>query len=318
MLVTCVVLFLLHIMWGDFTLPISSLWGQGNELQLQILEQLRIPRALAALMVGGSLAISGACLQVLLGNPLAEPGLLGISGGASLFAAAAIVLFEFSSPEVKSLVLSACSFIGALSVTFILFFLSRYFQFQGSQLLLLGVAIGMLSTAGITWFFLYADDRGLRELLYWSMGSFTMASQLGYYYLLFIFPLVFWLILQASKLNLLLLGEKSAFSLGLDLARLRPQLILVTAMLVGISVALCGVIGFVGLLVPHLLRLLLGNDQKILLPLSFISGGALMLFADSLAKNILPAAELPVGIVTATLGAPVFILLLIKRHSARA
>jgi len=314
LLFVCFCLFISNLMWGAFPIPFEALWGDASEMQMQILSELRLPRTIAALVVGGGLAVAGACLQVLLSNPLAEPGLLGISGGASLFAAAAIVLFEFSSPGLKSLVLSAASFSGALSVTLILFTLTRYFRFQGSQLLLLGVAIGMLCTAGLTWFFLYADDRGLRELLYWSMGSFTIASQLGYYYLFLLLPLIFWLIYQAKQLNLLLLGERSAFALGLDLARLRPRLILAIAMLVGICVALCGVIGFVGLLVPHLVRLLLGNDQRVLLPVSFVAGGSLMLFADSLAKNLLSSSELPVGIITASIGAPVFIALLISRH----
>lgn len=306
--------FALHLMWGAFPLPLSVFIGDGLPIEMQVLFDLRLPRAIAALMVGGALAASGASLQVLLGNPLAEPGLLGISGGASLFAAAAIVLLELTTPGIKSLVLSAASFSGALMVTFLLFFLARYFQFRGSQLLLLGVAIGMLSTAGLTWFFLYADDKGLRELLYWSMGSFTIATQLGYYYLVVLIPLIIWLLLQAKPLNLLLLGERSAFALGLDLNKLRPKLILAIAMIIGICVALCGVIGFVGLLVPHLLRLLIGNDQRLLLPASFIAGGGLMLFADSLARNLLSNAELPVGIITATLGAPVFILLLISRQ----
>jgi vitamin B12 transport system permease protein len=304
MVATCILSLSIGEMW---ILP----WSPDGALEQQLLTQLRMPRLIAALAIGASLAASGAVLQVLLGNPLAEPGILGISGGASL----ALVILLFALPFVPTPLLTMlAAMLGALIFTLILVGLSRRRKISTARLLLIGVALGILSGSVVTWAFYFSDDLNLRQLMYWLMGSVGGVSWPQLSVLLFVVPVLVWLCSQGKKLDLLMLGEIQAKQLGLDVAALRWRFILIVSLLVGASVALGGVIGFVGLVIPHLLRMSLGAENRYLLPLSALCGGLLLALADTLSRVILPSAELPVGVVTTSIGAPIFVWMLLRSH----
>lgn len=286
----------------------------SEPLNQLLLMELRLPRLLAALAIGSALAISGASLQVLLGNSLAEPGVLGISGGASL--AMVVVLFllpVMPSPEVSMLAAIA----GSLLFTLLIVGMARSLKLSTPRLLLVGVALGILSGAVVTWAFYFSDDMSMRVLMYWLMGSIGGTSWHQHTLTLLMVPVVVWLCLQGSKLDKLMVGETHAKQLGVDVDQLRWRLILAVSLLVGMSVALGGIISFVGLVIPHLLRLAFGTENKYLLPMSAIAGAGLLVFADILARVSLDSAELPLGVVTTTIGAPFFIWMLLRNHDLR-
>ncbi|PTB32638.1 vitamin B12 ABC transporter permease BtuC [Photobacterium phosphoreum] len=284
-------------------------WAPDGTLQQQLLMQLRIPRVLAALIVGAALASSGAVLQVLLGNPLAEPGVLGISGGASL----AVVLLLFLAPITPTPFLTMlAAMTGALLFTLILVGFSRRQKVSMARLLLIGVALGIFSGAVVTWAFYFSDDLSMRQLMYWLMGSVGGVSWEQLTLLFLIMPVLIVLCMQGKSLDVMMLGDVAARQLGVDVRRIRWLLILMVSLLVGCSVALAGVIGFVGLVVPHLLRLQFGTENRYLLPLSAICGGILLVLADTLSRILLADADLPIGVVTTSLGAPVFIWMLMR------
>ncbi|WP_075181665.1 vitamin B12 ABC transporter permease BtuC [Pantoea sp. 1.19] len=271
--------------------------------------QLRLPRTLAVLLVGAALAVTGAVMQALFDNPLAEPGLLGVSSGAGVGVVAGVLLL----PTAGSGSLSLFAIAGALLVTGILLRFARR-HLSSARLLLAGVALGMIGSALMTWAVYFSSSLDLRQLLYWMMGGF---SGIGWQYaplMLALLPLLFWLLGRWRVLDRLALGELAAQQLGLPLARWRSLLVLATGAVVGICVALAGSIGFVGLVIPHLLRLCGLSQHRALLPCSALAGAAGLLAADILARLLLSAAELPIGVVTATLGAPLFIWLLVRQH----
>lgn len=301
----------IYLMVGEiFISPFSEL----TQLQQQLILQLRLPRLLAALTIGASLAVSGAVLQVMLGNVLAEPGVLGISGGASVMMV--IVLFfipAFATP----IGFMIAAIIGALLFTLLLVSMARALRLTTTRLLLVGVALGILTGAVVTWAFYFSDDLSLRQLMYWLMGSLGGASWYQHVVTLVMLPLVVWLCAKGQLLDKLMMGELHAKQLGVDVEAVRWKLILAISILVGGSVALGGVIGFVGLVVPHLLRLALGSENRFLLPLSALFGAMLLAVADIVARTALNSAELPLGVVTTSLGAPVFIWMLVKNHDSR-
>ena len=304
-------LFLFSLMWGEYLLlP----WQPLGQLERQILLELRLPRALLALLVGAALACSGAVLQVLLHNPVAEPGLLGVSSGAGLAAMVAMVVARALDSYLPSWGLSLAAFSGALLVTGVLMRLAQT-RMDNGRLLLCGVAIGIFANAIITWLIYFADDGALREFMFWMMGSLTYgAQQLAWWWLLL--PLtVIWLCGQGGCLQQLLLGEVQASLMGVNVAKRRWQLVLAVCLLTALAVSLTGVIGFVGLVVPHLLRLCGSSDQRFLLPASALGGGSLLLAADVIARSALGAGELPIGVITASIGAPLFIVLLMRQNS---
>ncbi len=306
-----VVVSVAYLMVGEiFVSPLSSL----TSLERMLVIDLRFPRLLAAVFIGAALAISGATLQVLLGNVLAEPGIIGISGGASV--AMVILLFFFpmlASPEAYMV----SAIVGALLFTLLLVSISNAMRLTTTKLLLVGVALGILSGAVVTWAFYFSDDLSLRQLMYWLMGSIGGASWYQHTLTLMALPVIIWLLFQGETLDKLMLGETHAKQLGIDVYKLRWKLIIAVSALVGSAVALGGVIGFVGLVVPHLLRLAFGSENKMLLPLCAISGALLMVFADTIARLALDSAELPLGVVTTTIGAPVFIWMLVRNHDSR-
>ncbi len=285
-----------------------------------IVGQIRLPRTLLGIATGGVLALAGVAMQGLFRNPLADPGLIGVSSGAALGAAIAIVFGASMGglPEAFApYLLSACAVGGGLLVTALVYRLGRHNgQTSVATMLLAGIALTALAGALIGLFTYLADDATLRTLTFWNLGSLNGASYPRLWPLLLVTLLVAcWLPRRVDALNALLLGESEARHLGFDVERLKVELILCTALGVGAAVAAAGLIGFIGLVVPHLLRLIVGPDHRVLLPASMFGGAILLLLADLVARLALAPAELPIGIVTALIGAPFFLYLLIRGRS---
>ncbi|EPA0048936.1 vitamin B12 ABC transporter permease BtuC [Escherichia coli] len=270
--------------------------------------QIRLPRTLAVLLVGAALAISGAVMQALFENPLAEPGLLGVSNGAGVGLIAAVLLGQGQLPNWA---LGLCAIAGALIITLILLRFARR-HLSTSRLLLAGVALGILCSALMTWAIYFSTSVDLRQLMYWMMGGFGGVDWRQSWLMLALIPVLLWICCQSRPMNMLALGEISARQLGLPLWFWRNVLVAATGWMVGVSVALAGAIGFIGLVIPHILRLCGLTDHRVLLPGCALAGASALLLADVVARLALAAAELPIGVVTATLGAPVFIWLLLK------
>lgn len=270
--------------------------------------QIRLPRTLAVLLVGAALAISGAVMQALFENPLAEPGLLGVSNGAGVGLIAAVLLGQGQLPNWA---LGLCAIAGALIITLILLRFARR-HLSTSRLLLAGVALGIICSALMTWAIYFSTSVDLRQLMYWMMGGFGGVDWRQSWLMLALIPMLLWICCQSRPMNMLALGEISARQLGLPLWFWRNVLVAATGWMVGVSVALAGAIGFIGLVIPHILRLCGLTDHRALLPGCALAGASALLLADIVARLALAAAELPIGVVTATLGAPVFIWLLLK------
>ncbi|EEV9225699.1 vitamin B12 ABC transporter permease BtuC [Escherichia coli] len=270
--------------------------------------QIRLPRTLAVLLVGAALAISGAVMQALFENPLAEPGLLGVSNGAGVGLIAAVLLGQGQLPNWA---LGLCAIAGALIITLILLRFARR-HLSTSRLLLAGVALGIICSALMTWAIYFSTSVDLRQLMYWMMGDFGGVDWRQSWLMLALIPVLLWICCQSRPMNMLALGEISARQLGLPLWFWRNVLVAATGWMVGVSVALAGAIGFIGLVIPHILRLCGLTDHRVLLPGCALAGASALLLADIVARLALAAAELPIGVVTATLGAPVFIWLLLK------
>jgi iron complex transport system permease protein len=285
-----------------------------------ILAQIRMPRTLLGLAVGMVLALCGVAMQGLFRNPLADPGLVGVSSGAALGAALAIVggaAFGGLPEAFAPYLLSACAFVGGLLVTALVYRLGRRDgQTSVATMLLAGIALTALAGAAIGLFTYLADDATLRTLTFWNLGSLNGASYARLWPLLLATAAVaLWLPRRARALNALLLGESEARHLGFEVERLKRELVFCTALGVGAAVAAAGLIGFIGLVVPHLMRLLVGPDHRLLLPASALAGASLLLLAYLAARLVLAPAELPIGIVTALIGAPFFLYLLVRGRS---
>lgn len=310
-----VVIFVLNLVVG----PISwqQLWADEGSARLsqQVLWQLRLPRACLALLIGAGLAMSGCVLQTLLHNPLAEPGLIGVSSGASLAAVLALFFSQRLAWVLPSWGVPVAAFLGALVVTGTLLLLASRGRLDNVRLLLLGVAIGICGSAMTTWLLYFSNDQSLREIMFWMMGSLAYGQAQPAWWWLPYLAVMGWLLLRRDSLDLLQLGDEQAQLMGLTLHRLRWQLVLAVCLLSGFAVALAGSIGFIGLLIPHLMRLLGRGSARFVLVASLLAGASTLLLADLLSRNLLPSGELPVGILTATLGAPLLIYLLVRRHA---
>ena len=295
---------------------LSLPWGYESR-QALVLTAIRLPRVLLGVGVGGGLAVSGAVMQGLFRNPLADPSLIGVSSGAALAAVVTIVLGPVLmggwADALGPFLLPAAAFAGGVGATVLVYRLgTRNGQTSVATMLLAGIAINALAGAGTGLMTFIADDNQLRDLTFWTLGSlggatWTQLAVVGPCLLggMVAAPLL------ARPLNALLLGEGEAFHLGIDTERTKKQVVTLAALVVGAAVAVSGVIGFIGLVVPHLLRLAVGPDHRVLIPGSALLGGALLLGADVLARTIVAPAELPIGIVTALVGAPFFLWLLL-------
>lgn len=300
--------------FGALRLPISLLWSGSDEALRQIWLTIRLPRVLLALVIGGSLALAGCVMQGLFRNPLADPGLLGISSGAALAVALWVVL-PLSLPALVMLYAPMlAAFLGALAATVAIFLLSQQRNSSLSRLLLVGIAINALCGAAVGVLSWVSNDAQLRQLSLWGMGSLGQAqwsTLLAVASLMAPTVLVIWRL--ANALNVLQLGDEEAHYLGVDVAVVQRILLLCSALLVAAAVAVSGVIGFVGLVVPHLMRMWLGADHRAAIPGSVLAGASLLLVADTAARTLVAPAEMPVGLLTSLLGAPWFLWLIFRR-----
>jgi iron complex transport system permease protein len=290
--------------WGDVLAALGLGEGGGGA---EIVRRLRLPRAVAAFSCGALLALAGALMQVLLRNPLADPYVLGVSGGAAVGALGALTL------GAAAWVVDGAAFAGALAAMLLVFGLARgEGAWTHTRLLLTGVIVAAGCGAGVSLILALAPDTRVQSMLFWLMGDVSGAARpwpaLAVLGVGLVAALPF-----ARDLNVLARGELSARALGVAVARLRLLIYVLASLLTGVAVALVGPVGFVGLIVPHLVRLALGNDQRLLLPAAALAGGTLLTAADTAARTVMAPLQLPVGVLTALIGVPVFLFLL-ARH----
>lgn len=326
LLAALVASFLLALLLGAVPLTPIEIWraffsAESNSISVQIIQSIRLPRALLAACVGANLAICGAILQGLFRNPLADPSLIGVTAGASVGASLMIVFgatWNMLDGGIAGMSLvSIGAFVGGLLAVWLVYrTASNVNGTSVATMLLVGIAVSALS-ASITGLLEYfADNEMLRRMSLWRMGGLDGAN---FFRVLLAAIIVLIQLLAipsfARALNTLLLGESQARHLGINVPRLKTHLIVLVAAGIGIAVAMAGSIAFVGLVVPHMVRLWVGPDHRALLPLSMLGGAVLLLLADTLSRTVMAPTELPVGLVTALLGAPFFISLLRRRKA---
>ena len=319
--------FVLAIAFGAVDLPVNEvlpvllgLDSQQSQLAT-IVERIRLPRALLALLIGALLAISGAAMQGLFRNPLADPSLIGVTAGASVGAALTIVISGSvlvaaqDSWASLSLVSIGALFGGAIAVWLVYRLATSEQGTSVATMLLAGIASTAVAGCITSMLEYYANNEMLRRISLWRMGGLDGANMYRVLIAAAVAVIVIgFLCAQAQALNALLLGESEARHLGVDVDQLKQRLVLLVAAGVGVAVALAGAIGFIGLVVPHIMRMLIGPDHRYLLVASALGGAILLLLADTLARVVVAPTELPVGLVTALVGAPFFISLLRRRH----
>jgi len=284
-----------------------------------VVESIRMPRTVLGMLVGAALAVSGAAIQGLFRNPLADPGLIGVSGGAAFAAVASIVLGGTVLSPLSNLLgiymLPFMAFIGGFGTTLVVAWIATSrFGTSITTMLLAGIAINIVTGSGIGIFTYMADDAMLRTLTFWQMGSLggaTWDNVIAAATMIFLAVLL--ILRYAKSLNALLLGESEARHLGVDVDRIKMKVIVLSALAVGAAVAVSGMIGFVGLVVPHIVRMSLGPDHRYLLPASALLGALFLLLADMVSRTIIAPAELPIGLITAIIGGPFFIGLVVYR-----
>ncbi len=290
---------------------ILGLEATSTETQKTIILSLRVPRVLLAGLVGAGLSVSGAIFQALLRNPLADPYILGVSSGAAVGAIVAI-LMGFGTLSVG---LPLTSFAGGLLTILIVFYSGRQEgKIHPNTLLLAGVIVSSFLSALIMFFLSVSSREELRTIVFWLMGDFSLSNyqaiRLIFPYLLFAFLLLYG---HARQFNLILSGEESALQLGVNVERLKMIAYVGASLMTAASVSMCGLIGFVGLIVPHAVRLMFGPDHRLLLPASAFIGASLLIASDTLGRTLFSPVELPVGVITAAFGGPFFIYLLRRR-----
>jgi len=293
-----------------------------SEADRYILFDLRLPRIVMGILIGSMLAVSGTCMQGMFKNPLATPDLIGITSGATLFAAVSIVLGgvlkAFIPESLHFYLLSLMAFVGSL-LTMLL--VHKFATVNGKtnvvMMLLSGVAVTAIGFA-FTGFLIYlSKEEELRDLTFWNLGSLAGATWMKNALLLAVLLLSYFFLLGKGKsLNALMLGENDAKHLGVPVEKIKKQIVVFTALMVGTTVAFAGTIGFVGLVIPYILRLLFKSNYQLILPLSAVFGSILLVVADTISRTIVAPSEIPIGILTAMLGAPVFILILIKNKKS--
>ena len=330
LIAAAVPVLIMAIAVGPVSFPLTSLFSNDNSQSALILREIRIPRALLSALVGAVLAISGAVMQGLFRNPLADPSLIGVSAGASVGTSVAIMFggylagafggwLSISTLSGLSLI-SIGAFLGGAGAVVLVYRLSTS-PYRGTSvptMLLVGIAIGALAAALNNLMSFMADNEMLRRMSLWQMGNLDLANWNRVW--LCLAMLVLFLILlrnQSSNLNALLLGESEARHLGVNVQATKRRIIVLAALGVGVSTALAGTIAFVGLIVPHMVRLISGPDHRSLLLASGIMGAIMLMLADLLSRLVIAPAELPVGVITAFLGVPFFVYLLRQTVSAR-
>jgi iron complex transport system permease protein len=325
------ILFCVMVLALKFGAVHVSLYGLGRDLlrvlmgksteissDYSLILNLRLPRIMLSVLVGASLSIAGTSFQALLRNPLADPYVLGVSNGAAVGAIAALLLEPHLalSPEIASIFTPLGGFIGAgIAITAVYFLGRREGRIDSNTLLLGGVITASLLSAVIILLLTMLPSSNIRGMAYWLMGELTAVPSRPLAWVLRVgFAIAAVVIyMTASDLNLLLSGEKEAMHLGVDVKRVRLVVYIAASGLTGLAVAMSGSIGYVGLLVPHVMRMIFGSDHRVLIPASALGGAIVLVIADTLARTIAAPAELPVGAITAIAGAPLFIYLLRKK-----
>lgn len=322
-----VVVCVVAVSVGAVNVPVSRVWwviasraglgGSGaTPVEQQIVWDVRAPRVLLGLLAGAGLATAGAVIQAVVRNPLGDPYLLGVVPGASL---GAVVVIVAGSGAAFGLSLSAAAFVGAMTAFVATFTLGRQGgRFPATRLVLAGVAVGYLFSAATYFLQTRATPNQVQRVLFWTLGSLSSARWTDLALPAVVVTVaVAWLTVQGRRLNALVTGEEVAGTLGLDVARFQFELMLVSSLLTGVVVAVVGGVGFVGLMVPHIARLLVGSDHRRVVPVSALLGGIFVVAVDVIARTAQRPVELPVGIVTAALGAP-FLLWLLREKDRRA
>ena len=282
----------------------KGIFSTEPSLNAQVLQEIRLPRTLAAFVTGGLLALSGAIMQVLLRNPLADPYILGISGGAAVGALSSILV------GATGFWLSNAAFVGALSSIFLVFGIANKFgNWSVTRLLLTGVVVSAGWGAVINILLTTSSTNNVQSMLFWLMGDLSQSRVNPAHYLLLLLGLVGGIFISRS-LNVLIRGELLAVSLGVNVQSLRLLLFFSASVFTATAVTVAGSVGFVGLIIPHILRLLGARDHRILIPSCILLGGSFLVLADSLARTLIAPQQLPVGVVTAVIGVPAFILIL--------
>lgn len=299
---------------GAVSLTWQDLWHTDfDDSQWQIWLNIRLPRILLAVIVGAALAISGALFQGLFHNPMADPALIGVNSGAALAVGLSIILPSLLPAQFALYGVMIAAFIGSVIVSSLIYALSYRSQASVNKLLLAGIAVNALCFSAVGVLTYISSDQQLRQFSLWSMGSLGQAQWKPVILAgtVILITLLYSLTLS-KKLNLLQLGDEEAHYLGVNVPRLKKQLILLGALLVGASVAVSGAIGFIGLVIPHLVRFKFGADHRWVLPASALCGAILLLLADTFARTAVSPAELPVGMITSFIGAPYFLWLVIR------
>ncbi|QDH80226.1 iron ABC transporter permease [Echinicola soli] len=328
-LIFLVVCVLLSLVTGAYAISVPEVWSilgtkiglpmqHVAEEKMAVFWTIRFPRVLLGVLVGGSLAVAGACLQGLFRNPLVEPAIIGVSSGSALFAVIIIVFSSSIGWQLRSLfgafALPLAAFFGGLLNTFLAYRLaSKSGKTDISILILAGVAINALSAALIGLVIYYGDDNAIRNFTFWSLGSLGGASW-NKLYIVGSFIIISTIVMMSFPkfLNALAVGESEAFHMGIHVQKVKYLVLFFSALAVGAGVSVTGAIGFVGLVVPHLVRMMLGSDHRTLLPVAFLLGAILMLVSDIISRLIVAPAELSIGIITALIGAPFFISILLN------
>lgn len=304
---TLLVVVVLAVTIGTVQIPMRTFWNYSDETNTNILWKIRLPRVLLAGLVGASLAIAGAAFQGLLKNPLADPYTLGVSSGASV-GAVMTLFFSLSIPFIGVFTLPVLSMVGATITMFLVIGFAHLVDrsMKMETIILTGIIFGSFLGSVISLMIALSGEE-LRQVIGWLLGSVSMR---GWSYITMILPFVvigtFMLWINRRELNAMLFGEERAHHLGVNVTRSKLGILIGGSILTGSAVAVSGTIGFVGLVVPHMTRILWGTDHRHLLPLSFLNGASLLILCDLIARTIISPTELPVGVITAFIGAPMF------------
>ncbi len=308
LVISTIVIFIISLLIGSVDISIKqllhALWAQDDSLVSSVVLELRLPRTVVGFMVGAMLALAGALMQVLLRNPLAEPYVLGVSGGAS----AAVLIAMLSG--LSGLWISGSAFLGAMISMLLVFGLAHgKGDWSPARLLLTGVVIAAGWGALISLILSITQGTQLRGMLFWLMGDLSYAQYTHWALIVLVVCLLVSMMISRN-LNILARGELQAATLGVSPKKIRYLIYFLSSLLAATAVTLAGNVGFVGLIVPHAIRLMVGSDHRVLLPAAFLLGGCLVMLADGLARTIIAPQQLPVGVLTAIIGIPVFLILL--------
>ena len=292
-----------------------------NQIQKMVLLDIRIPRLILAILVGAGLGMSGAILQGLFRNPLIDPGFIGVSSGAAVGALFAIMFSQFFyfyfDTNISNFLLPILAMSGSFITTFIIYRISKSaYKTNIMTMLLAGIAVNALSGSIIGLFINFTSDLELRSFTFWTLGGLDTADwQVVSIVALFILSSIIFIYSIRNKLDIFMLGDAQAHHLGVNVESLKKIIILFSAIIVGISVAFCGMIGFIGLVTPHLIRLFIGPKHKYLIPGSALLGSIILVISDLISKTIISPAQLPIGVITSLIGAPFFIFLILKQKN---